>query len=140
MRAKLVLVLLAILAAAAVAPSPYPVGTRLFLTVWMIFFSWPALRMDGRKNGWFLYALLIPLWVVFDRYIFPDLGYALAIAWVVLFPVLRLFVLRKGWTRGYDWHQPSLQALPGAVVAYNAEGWKHHGAGDCGNDLHSGSC
>ncbi|HET9208992.1 MAG TPA: hypothetical protein VFR03_01265 [Thermoanaerobaculia bacterium] len=105
MRAKLVLalVLLTILAAAAAAPSPYPLGTRLFLTAWMIFFSWPALRVSGRKEGWFLYVLLTPLWLYFGRFVFPGLGYGLAIAWVALFPILRLLFLRQGWTRRYDW-------------------------------------
>jgi len=66
----------------------------------LIFFSvvglFSVIALFGKGcQSWFLYVFLIPFWTAFPMAIFGVGGALLGVLWVVLFPILRLFLDRS---------------------------------------------
>jgi uncharacterized protein len=76
-------------------------GLLLILFVTVIgTFSMIALSTDGCAS-WFLYLFLIPFYALFPSMIFPPAAPFLLGAWVIGFPLLRLWFRKAGWGKKF---------------------------------------
>ncbi|HEX6204010.1 MAG TPA: TPM domain-containing protein [Thermoanaerobaculia bacterium] len=102
-------------------------GTIFFFVVGT--FSLTALATPGR-GGWFLYLFLVPFYALFPTFIVhPRAGLVMVVLWLVLFPILRPLVGRRGWAK--RWMDPQ-----GGSRRFHRGGW---GGGGFGGGGASGS-
>jgi uncharacterized protein len=80
---------------AAETPMGARVLTGLIFLVVIGTFSLMAIFSHGCQS-WFLYAFLTPFYALFPSVVFPGLGIGAAIAWLVLFPLLKAWAVKTG--------------------------------------------
>ncbi len=93
----------------------------LIFTVVVGLFSLIALLGKGCQS-WFLYLFLMPFWAAFPFAFFGTAGLAAIVAWVVGFPILKLFLTKSPLGKGF------LAAHPGWVTFATSSG-SHSGGG-----------
>jgi len=77
-----------------------PAGASALVLAVVAIFALLAMTLPG-FIGWVLYIFLMPFVFIFSSQALPPgLGFIPLIAWVVLFPVLKLWFSRSGWGRG----------------------------------------
>lgn len=92
-------------------------------------FSMIALGAKG-CNGWGLYAFLIPFYFTFPLAIFGVSGVVLGFAWLIGFPLLRLFLDRTPAGRRFKTASPMMRSL--GRMAASSGGFRGGGGGGGG--------
>lgn len=75
-------------------------------------FSLSAITSPGLQ-GWIMYLFLMPFFYFIPSLIFPGIGIAALIAWIVLFPILKLLFGRRGGGRRRGGVRPGGWWFPG---------------------------
>jgi uncharacterized protein len=113
-------------APAAEAPDEAPQGTRgLFLLIFVLVigtFSLVAVSSQGCQS-WFLYVSLMPFYWIFPAALGLGSGLFFALGWVVIFPLLKLWMQKTG--RGGRFRS----GLPGWLPLGGLGGWPSRGSG-----------
>ena len=93
-------------------------------------FSLTALATPG-GGGWFLYVFLLPFYLLFPIFlVHPLAGPVMALLWLVLFPILRAILRKRGW-------QPKFVDTTGSR-RYRRGGWGGGGGGFFGGGFGGG--
>jgi uncharacterized protein len=88
---------------ANVAAAPMDIAQRILIGLFVFgiigLFTFLGLVTPG-GTGWFLYAFLIPFWAAFPMFIVGgDAALGMAGAYLVLYPVVKIFLSRQDWYR-----------------------------------------
>lgn len=83
--------------------------------------------------GWFMYLFLLPFWGGFSSaFLGPRTGAAIAVAWLVLYPIARLWLWRTGGGRRFR------SSHPGWIVVSSGRGGGFGGGGFSGGGFSGG--
>jgi uncharacterized protein len=99
-------------------------------------FSLTALGTKGCQ-GWFLYLFLLPFWFIFPTVILgPPFGLVPGFAWLVLFPILRLFFDHTPAGKRFRTRSPMMRGL--GRMAASSGGFRGGGFGGGGGGFSGG--
>ncbi|HSL82938.1 MAG TPA: TPM domain-containing protein [Thermoanaerobaculia bacterium] len=115
--------------------APPDLAGRLMMA--LVFFPvvgvFSAIALFGKGcQSWFLYVFLIPFWTAFPFFIFGVAGVVLGLAWIVLFPIVRLFLGRSPRGKRLVRTTPWLQDLSTWAATSSSRGGGFGGGGFSG--------